>query len=79
MYYLLLVLSFSEVLVLFASAIGLFVFVLRETVRAIDDLLEAAINVRWPGAQSGVKAQGLLCVGFKSRLRMIPGGHNEHF
>ena len=79
MYLLYLVLSFTEVLVLFASAIGLLVFIVREIVRAIESLLDAAMNAISASKQPRIESLQPLGVGGKGRVRIIPGGHNEHF
>ena len=79
MYLLYLVLSFTEVLVLFASAIGLLVFIVREIVRAIEGLLDAAMNAISASKQPRIESLQPLGVGGKGRVRIIPGGHNEHF
>jgi len=79
MYLLYLVLSFTEVLVLFASAIGLLMFIVREIVRAIEGLLDAAMNAISASKQPRIESLQPLGVGGKGRVRIIPGGHNEHF
>lgn len=71
-YYLYAVLAFTEVAVLFASAIGLSVFVVREIIREIDHLLDVAIRGRWFDTQRPSTAR-------YHRLYEVVGGHNERF
>lgn len=79
MYLLCLVLSFAEVLVLFASAIGLLVLFVKEAVMSIEGLLDAAMNAMSPGGRPGIESLEPVGVGGKGRVRIIPGGHNERF
>lgn len=79
MYLLYFVLSLTEVLVLFASAIGLLVLIFKETARFIDGLLDAALNAVSPSGRPRIALLDPLGVGGKGRVRMIPGGHNERF
>ena len=71
-YYLCAVLTFTEVAVLIASAIGVFVFVVREITGEIDRLLDTAINGRWFDTQTPSKTRD-------HRHYKIVGGHNERF
>ena len=73
------ILAFAEVLVLFASAIGLFVFIVKEVVREINRLFDAAAAAASANKESSVKSRDPVSVGAGSRLHRIPGGHNEHF
>jgi hypothetical protein len=76
MYLLYSILAFAEVLVLFASAISLVVLALRQVIRAISGLIDAAINAGLPDARRRFAALDLLGT---RRVREVPGGHNEHF
>ena len=73
------VLAFAEVLVLLASAISLFVLVVRQAVREISRLLDGVIAARSPDTESSLMVQNPVSAGAGSRFRKIPGGHNEHF
>jgi hypothetical protein len=71
-YYLFAALAFAEVAVLFASAIGLAVVVVREIIREIDHLLDVASRGRWLGTQRPPAAR-------YHRAYEAVGGHNERF
>jgi hypothetical protein len=73
------VLAFAEVLVLFASAISLFAFLVRQVVREINRFLDAAVDAASPDTESPVKSPEPIGAGAGSRLHKITGGHNEHF
>jgi hypothetical protein len=71
-FYLYAVLAFSEVAVLFASAIGLSVFVVREVIREIDHLLDVANSCLWLDPQRHSTTR-------HHRRYEVVGGHNERF
>ncbi len=73
------VLAFAEVLMLFASVIGVLVFAVRCTVRAIDRFIEAAIDSSTGDAAPGARKPLRLDVAVEAGSRRIPGGHNERF
>lgn len=73
------VLAFAETLVLFASVLGLLVLALRQVVRGIDSLIDAAINSSSPDTKPRVRTPSRFNVAAESRLHRIPGGHNERF
>ena len=73
------VLAFAEVLMLFASVIGVLVFVVRCTVRAIDQFIEAAIDSSAGDTAPGARKPLRLDVAAETGSRRIPGGHNERF
>jgi hypothetical protein len=73
MYLLYSILAFAEVLVLFASAISLVVLAVRQVIKAISGLIDAAINAGLPDAQPRFTALD------PAGVRRVPGGHNEHF
>ena len=68
------VLALFEIFVLFASAIGLSVLAARLTVRKVKSLVDTMIYAESSGIESRVKRSKI-----ESRLRRIPGGHNEAF
>ena len=72
-------LAFAEILMLFASVIGILVFAVRRAVRAINSLMDTAINSNSPDAEPRVRRQRRLKVATESGLHKIPGGHNERF
>lgn len=70
------VLAFAETLVLFASILGLLVFVLRQMVRGINVVIDAAINASSLDTMPRDRNPSRLNVAAAHR---IPGGHNERF
>jgi hypothetical protein len=76
MYLLYSILAFAEVLVLFASATGLVVLAVRQVIKGVSGLIDAAIDAGLPDARRRFAA--LDPFGAR-RVREIPGGHNEHF
>ena len=72
-------LAFAEVLVLFASVIGLLTFVVKQLVALTDALLSAVINAGSRTSQPRVKGRSAFNLIFESRPRKILGGHNELF
>jgi hypothetical protein len=71
-------LAFAEVLVLFAVAIALFVFALRQLVKWIGSLIDAALSARSADA-AGVRTPDPFRFAVQKNVRRIPGGHNEVF
>jgi hypothetical protein len=72
-------LAFVEVLVLFASAISVLVLVVRQAVREINRLLDAAFDAASPSTESSVKNPEPVSATAGSRTRKVVGGHNEQF
>jgi 4-hydroxybenzoate polyprenyltransferase len=73
------VLAGTEVVVLFASTIGLLGFAVRQVVRAINGLLDMAIDSASPSTKPRLRSPSPSNVLVASRVRRIPGGHNETF
>lgn len=73
------VLAFAEVLMLFASLIGVVVFAVRCAVRAIDRFIEAAVDANARDVEPGVRKPRRLNVVVETGSHRIPGGHNERF
>ena len=70
------VLAFAETLVLFGSVIGLLVFALRQVVRGMNLVIDAAINASSLDTTPRDRNRRRLNVAAAHR---IPGGHNERF
>ena len=79
MYLLYSVLAFAEVLVLFASTIGLLALAARQVTRKIRSLMGAPINTGSASTEPYVKTLNPLGVTVERHARQIPGGHNERF
>ncbi len=72
-------LAFGEILVLLASAIGVLVLVLQEIVAVLGSAVDKAVNAATSGRESRAKSPNPFTVTAGSRVRRIPGGHNEIF
>ncbi len=72
-------LAFSEVLVLFASAIGVLVFIACELIGMLGSLADAAVSYGSRSGQHSVKTLRTMGAAAGARSRVIPGGHNERF
>jgi|HubBroStandDraft_5_1064220.scaffolds.fasta_scaffold89338_2 hypothetical protein len=73
------VLSFTEVAVLFASTITLVVLFIREAVRVMDHLLDVAISRCVAGKRTGKGADLFAKQIGARRFPKIVGAHNERF
>ncbi len=73
------VLAFAEILMLFASIIGVLVFAVRRTIEGIDRLIDAAIDLNTRDKEPRVRGRSCLNVAVESGFHRIPGGHNERF
>ncbi len=71
------ILAGAEVVVLLASTIGLMAFAVRQAVRAIDSLLDAAVDAASPDTKPRLMSPSNVVVA--SHLHKIRGGHNEIF
>lgn len=72
-------LAFAEILVLFASIIGLLTFAVRQLIAITDALLSAAIDAGSRNSQPRDKRPNTFNLMFEGRPRRILGGHNEPF
>jgi hypothetical protein len=73
------VLTFSAVLVLFASTIGILMLIARQVIRTIRGIVDMAIDASPTSAEPYVKTLNPLGVAVERRVRQIPGAHNERF
>jgi hypothetical protein len=73
------VLAFAELLMLFASIVGVIVFAVRCAVGAVDRFIEAAVDASARDGEPGVRKPLRLNVAAEAGSRRIPGGHNERF
>jgi 4-hydroxybenzoate polyprenyltransferase len=73
------VLAFAEILTLVTSVIGVLVLAVRLAVRAINSVIDAAIDSTARDAEPRDSKPARLNVAVESRFHKIPGGHNEHF
>jgi hypothetical protein len=73
------VLSYTAVLVLFASAISLLIFIARIIIREIRVLIGATDEARSSVAEPRVKTLNPVGIAVGSRGRQIRGAHNDRF
>jgi hypothetical protein len=73
------VLAFAEVLALFAVAIVLFIFLLKQAVKVLGAWIDAVIAAWSREAEPRLGNPKPLGVNATKRVRQIPGGHNERF
>jgi hypothetical protein len=78
-YFLYSVLSFTAVLVLFASAIGLTALAARIVIREIQVLMGVTTEVYPSAMEPRVKTLDPVGVAVGSRARQIRGAHNDRF
>lgn len=72
-------LAFAEILVLLASALALLVLAVRQLKKAIERLLDAAVDAASPSAEPRRKTLDPLGAAAGHRGRKIPGAHNDRF
>jgi hypothetical protein len=79
MYLLSTVLAFAEVVVLFASAIGLLVLAASLVLKKFLSLTDATIKAGSPRTKSYIKTLNPFGSAIERPVRRIPGAHNEYF